>query len=340
MSSAPLPPLSFADSQLAQALTELLEVSYELETLRSDEVDGSSSCHPPDISRTSGTNGTHENGSNGPSGLDMLTTRLLELRQSASQQTDDQVSNGNHQETTLHPSIGFVRETLAWARVDALSLAILDLVSTRQDDEASVARSRRAGGSLELDLEGHDDSLPSYNQHEGAAPPPDYQAGLSSSSQKVSSKKAGEAELSEQSYAPISQEKMHRELDGLTTAIERFQHASSRLLDQRSEPSSKRTSKAEVEARIERNRMNELEQIWKLIERTHGRRRDVDNTRVDGEELAARREARRKRYLEGLLEQGEETRLSDQDAESGVVNPDLARARDMRNVSPLSSRED
>ena len=315
ISSSPLPPLSFADSQLAQALTELLEVSYELEALRPR--DNASASHAT-VDGTDEVNGGE---------LTALAKELHELQDSASLRSRYRGVTGDALE--LHPSIGVVRETLAWARVDALSHAILDLVSTRQHD--GVTSQARSNAS-ELYRHGHEDGLPSYAQVDGGDQPPDYQAGHSTLPNKFAADKSRQSTSSDRSYVP-SQEKMYRELDGLTTAIERLQHASPQLQEQRSEMSNRPRLNADVQARIERNKMRELEEIWRLIERSHGRRRDVDNTRVDAEDLALKREARRKRYLEGLLEQGEETRLSDQDAEMGKVNPDLARARDLRDVS-------
>jgi hypothetical protein len=86
---------------------------------------------------------------------------------------------------------------------------------------------------------------------------------------------------------------------------------------------------------MERDKMRELEEIWKLIERTHGRRRNADGTRVDLEEIESRRQERRKRFFEGLVESSEMSRMSNQDAQAPLrgVDADLAKARDLRDVS-------
>jgi len=319
ISSSSLPPLSFADSQLAQALTELLEVSYELETLRPRG--------DPDLFSSTSIGASEVKGTNG---LDTLAENLHELQNSVVNKTRNGAAAGEYP-AGIHPSIGVVRETLAWARADALSHAILDLVSARQHDADITSQHKTTDGYLGLNIHGHDDGPPSYAQHDDPTQPPAYQE--PSSSTEKPTEKSQYSTSSDHPQNPARPENMHTELDGLATEIERFQHASPQLEDQRSAMPSKPKTKTEVQARIERNKMLELEQIWELIERTHGRRRDVDNTRVNVEELAARREARRKMYLEGLLEHGEETRLIDQDAKPGSVNSDLVRARDLRNVS-------
>lgn len=307
-SSTPLPPLSFNDSQLAQALMELLEVSYALEAL-----------HP---GRTaSSPNLAIESAEPGEDHLSRLSEQMETLQTLV--QTRQESSQADRNGDRLHATIGLVREELAWARVDALSHAVLELVSERRRDGKQV-NGQASGQDME-------EQPPAYWQD--ATDLPSYLAESSTSSAKEYLDKERPSISSVRDNGSGTREKELAELDDVTSAIERLQASSSRFDDQRSEPRAAKPT-AEVRARAERDKMRELDEIFRLIERSHARRRD--GTRVDVEELEARRLARRRRCLEVLLDQGEDGRLTGQDADESTekgVNPDLARARELRDVS-------
>ena len=308
--STPLPPLSFNDSQLAQALTELLEVSYDLEALS------------PRLPARAASAATESEGASADD-LDRLSAQM-ETMQTLVQSRQEGSRTGRNGES-LHPTVGLVREELAWARMDALSHAILELVSERRRDGQLVH-----GEASDYDV---GEKPPAYTSD--ATDLPSYQAEPSTSRGNASLGKERTSMSSDRASGSISREKDMAELDDMTLAIERLQASSSRLDGQRSEARPVRSA-AEVKARAERDKMRELDEIFRLIEKSNARRRD--GTRVDADELEARRLARRRRYLEELLDQGEDTRLSGQDAACSAdreVNPDLTRARELRDVSSL-----
>jgi hypothetical protein len=91
--------------------------------------------------------------------------------------------------------------------------------------------------------------------------------------------------------AQLGDEKRMRELDDLTTAIERLGQAAPQYLDQRSElrprtrqpahpqdnlVDEKERVQAEAPRMSQKEKMKELEEIWRRIERAHGKRRMRD----------------------------------------------------------------
>lgn len=233
------------DQQLAAALTDLLEVTYELESLRPSTL-----AQPlPADSQTS---------------YDDLIRQLAEL------QARRPVEQG------LHPVVNAVRERLAWERVESLSTAIQELVKARDGSNGdgqealppSYTQEEHANDVAEEDADRI--SLPSY--HDRHSPPPSLKSRTRHVQQpSITSTLNGN-------------EKMTRELEAVTDAIEKLQAVTPRFQDQRVEmragPSRLKQGR---EGMSERDKMRELEEIWEKIERAHGKgRARGDRQRTDG----------------------------------------------------------
>jgi len=82
---------------------------------------------------------------------------------------------------------------------------------------------------------------------------------------------------------------MLHELDNVTSAIERLQNAAPQMHDQRVEmrseagPSRLRDAN-QAKARMERDKMRELEEIWEKIERSHTKRGLKERVDLEGYE--------------------------------------------------------
>lgn len=267
--------LSQRDQRLATALTELLEVTYDLD----------SSDLPTGHSDSEGN----------------LEDSFLALKQSLDElQNAPRAPNGAEGgEASLHPAIYAVREELHWARLDSLSNAIMSLAQERRGAAGQATTSTIAAGRS------FEDTMampPRYSFDEQARGEGSEKATLPGYTDHVDHAEAARAELGKQKEVPESlqrsvsapREKMLMELDGLTDAIGRLHSAIPRLNDQRVEmkASSSKTpiTAPEVKARAEREKLRELEIIWEQIERTHGKGRMRDGPqRVDGAEWEERR---------------------------------------------------
>lgn len=315
---------------MAGALTELLEVSYELESLNPPSHHaGPSKMRVTEIESLAGIVKQMEDLQVAAQRRDVGTT----LRQ----------SNGSHNGS--HPAVLAVREELAWARIDILAHAIVELVSHRDDPPTNA--STAAGDEILHDEgqapNGHQGLPPSYTQHDDDSEPPQYLHPYEATSPSTIDKKGDTTEPDDVEKAPqrstslngTGREKLLRDFDEMSIAIERLQKSSPQLDQQRSELRDRERNRGEILQRMERDKMRELEEIWKLIERTHGRRRNADGTRVDLAEVEARRRERRRRWFEELVETTQAGRMSNQDAEGPLkgVDRDLAKARDLREVS-------
>ena len=273
-------PLSHHDGQLASALTELLDVCYELEQLQPSLQDAQDSS-PQSGTVTPTISKVEEPYRN-------LSQHVTELQKAARLRLTVEPASVPGP-SRLHPAVGVVREGLAWARVDALTHAILELVKSRP--------------SILVDTQ---DGLlpPSYSQHDQHPNfadrhlPPDYDLESSEPRPLISEKNRGKepSHITDIStpHVSTSGEKMMLEFDAVTDAIERLNAVAPRLQDQRVEMKAKSgLTRAEVRARMEKDKMRELEEIWDRIEKAHGKRRMVENgQRVDAEEIEARRAAR------------------------------------------------
>lgn len=267
--------LNYRDQRLATALTELLEVTYDL-----DSSDGSHVRHEPtDISLEDS--------------FEALEWCLADM-QTATRGECDRTHSLSDRGASLHPAIYAVREELAWARLDSLSTAILAIVRDRRsfsdvDDQMD--------GDVNRQNAAEEASLPPRYSFDGTsdgrtekADLPDYSDGpaertalAETGSTSILREKEAAGPLRRSVSAP--REKMLLELDGLTEAIDRLHSAIPRLNDQRVEmrASSSRTSfiSPSVRARAERDKQRELEIIWDQIERTHGKSLSREGQRVD-----------------------------------------------------------
>jgi len=247
-----------------------------------------------------------------------------------------------------------VREELAWARLESLSTAVVALVKERKEaQEISVPGIGEASGSAPL----ADDVPPRYSfEQRGSiseAGLPTYAPGHQHDENPTDEKTKSSVHTPVSASTPTSapREKMLLELDGLADAIGRLHSVTPRLNDQRVEfrPSSSKsaTMPADLRARAEREKVRELELIWDQIERTHGKRRMKDVQRVDMAGWEDRRakqvrfrlyvsaDGQKKHYLESLFDKTDGNRLEGQDSVKGKVDAELARARDLRDVSHL-----
>lgn len=260
--------LPIQDQRLATALTEMLELTYDLDS--------------PDTSHAQ----QGQNTARLQDSFEALAKSLEEL-----QDTPRTGSNGDNghpkSDQALHPSVDAVREELAWARLDSLGSIVMTLV-----------RERRDGSETESDpadeWQGEDEGgLPPRYSFDGAADAQADKAVLPDYSDPPATNDNGrlDATLDKQASESLRRsvsaprEKMMLELDGLTDAIDRLHSVIPRLNDQRIEmrASSSKTSviSPAAKARAERDKLRELEIIWDQIERTHGRGRSKDGQRVD-----------------------------------------------------------
>jgi hypothetical protein len=268
--------------QLASALTELLEVCYELETFRPPTPRPPIESLPPTASSSS-TVDIHTS-------YAALTQHLSDLQSAAqSRRSSSDMTRPSPEE--LHPAINVVREELAWARVDSLSHAVLQLVRARGEQNETHEQNGMKGdentydpfassddlangvdalppsySQVEHDDDGADHmSLPGYHDHPSSSP----SCPLIYKKEKLDKPPRS----SQVTSPPASREKMIRELDAVTVAIERLYAVTPQMLDQRVEL---RTSVREG-WEIERDKLRELEEIWDRIERAHGKRRMWDD---------------------------------------------------------------
>ena len=269
--------LSSQDQRLAVALTELLEVTYDLES--------------SDVAPLPADEGNSGNA------FQALTGRLEDL-QNVSRPSPSLARN---EEGSLHPSILVVREELAWERLGTLSNVVVALIREKKEAQAAKEAEKDDRGhsapSHKIPATDDDMSPPRYSldgQEEAdfqKGPLPDYASDQPTSSDDQKSKEASTSSLSIQSTS-APREKMLLELDGLTDAIGRLHSVTPRLNDQRVEmkaSSSKTPITRDLRARAEREKIRELELIWDQIERTHGKRRMGDGQRVDMADWSERR---------------------------------------------------
>ncbi|KAK8861412.1 hypothetical protein IAR55_002231 [Kwoniella newhampshirensis] len=336
-------------SQLAGALTELLQVTYQLEDLMLPSPDLSQPPLPVPLTASSQTAA--------PTGeettLDTLAGHLSSLQSARNEAEEATPSSSSSRIARIHPTISAVREKLAWARLESLSHAVTELARGRSrsaEDPPSYEQhhDHPTDGNRSVEVEGHH-NLPEYQELEDTevgAP-----SGDKGQSERLEEPKEDGKDQDRSSLAltphPAQREKMLHDLDAVTSAIERLYSVAPQYNDQRVESRGFHSdsnlperrsghdgmmeqdttlNKAE-KIRMDRLKMKELEEIWKLIERTHGKGGEIGQ-KVDGEEWNSRS---RERFLDRLVAQTENGRMEDQDSATGTVNADLARARDLRN---------
>ncbi|WVF67080.1 hypothetical protein IAT40_001825 [Kwoniella sp. CBS 6097] len=168
-----------ASTQLAAALTDLLEVTYELDDLLPPTPNFSANITPNTVhSATFGDSPTDTDDARRPhvpgydNSFDALTRVLVELHdariadaedEGASSTTIQQVANcdqdkhpqNGHDRKGLHPAINVVREELAWERLESLTTAVLEL-------------SRQRGATMENGHSGENE-LPDQDQPHSTA---------------------------------------------------------------------------------------------------------------------------------------------------------------------------
>jgi hypothetical protein len=300
------------EQRLAAALTELLEVSYELESFR------------PSPAYVESERDTVSANTASPDDVDVdvdasfaaLREHLMVLQSSAAQRTpgDYAYSANASGAARIHPAINVVREELAWARVETLAHAVLEMIRDRADGrehgEGMISVGSDLNGIYEMpprySFDGVTNHDPPGYEHEAYAV--DHKQTFES--EKEESHSHPEASSSTRGPGePASGEKMLGELDAVTDAIERLAHIAPRLQNQRVELrqatavststlTSASTSAAQEQASggtkemSEKEKMRELEEIWAKIEKAHGKRRIRDGQRADREGWEQRRLAR------------------------------------------------
>lgn len=263
--------LSQRDQRLATALTELLEVTYDLDS-------------------TDLPTGHSDSEGNLEDSFHALKQSLDEL-----QNAPRALNGADGGETSLHPAIYAVREELHWARLDSLSNAIVSLVQERKDavgqngSDTIASTSRFSEDTMGMPPRYSFDEEEARGQGSEKSSLPGYTDHMDNATESP------RTELGKQKQAPeplersvsAPREKMMLELDGLTDAIGRLHSAIPRLNDQRVEMRASSSkipmTSPEISARAERDKQRELEIIWEQIERTHGKGRMRDGPqRVDG----------------------------------------------------------
>ncbi|WVW79954.1 hypothetical protein I302_101927 [Kwoniella bestiolae CBS 10118] len=358
-SSSPSTSLSESHSQLASALTDLLEVTYELDDLLPPSTNPTpSTIHVESFPDSNVEDGSQENKMK--TSFNALTNLLEGLQDARLNEVSGEHQGTERKEGELHPAIKVVREELAWQRLESLSFAIISLSQGNFAPSAPASQDGKQGQRNSL---GTDSGLPpSYEQFldhhhtptqkdsDNTSLLPSYhdihseevEAGPSS---PVKSQQPHPESPTSMSNGPTAtREKMLQELDSLTSAIERLSSVAPRLHDQRVElkPTSRsakvlgnrdgtdqRSMSKEEKIKLERQKMKELEEIWDKIERAHGKRRIrvEEGQRADGEGWEKRT---RERFINRIVDQAEARRLEDQDSVMGSVDAELARARDLR----------
>lgn len=255
------------DQQLAAALTDLLEATYDLEQLCSV------TPKPP---------GSELDTSTLDDSFDALG-RVLE------QVSAREAPSENGRASDIHPAINVVREELAWNRIDALGSAVQDLARGRP--------ARREAVQVQEDPPRYSsDDRDSRSVAEG---PPAYIRDAAARSTLDDNK--GQVEEAVDVSSSAVQEKMMSELDAMAAAIERLHRISPRLHNQRhAQDSTTNRDRVGINGdaasiaspKSEQAKMKELEEIWDMIERAHRGRRALEGQRSGMDSVAASRRRR------------------------------------------------
>lgn len=259
--------LSPHDQQLAAALTDLLETTYDLEQL---------------LDIVSAPPASHLDQSTPEDSFDALA-KVLE------QVSDREVPDSVRRESDIHPAIDIVREELAWNRVDALGTAV-----------QSLARERAARREAN-----HFHGEPPRYSFDGRSSGSSTQAPPSYDNHTATRSTLGQHKDRDEGTTDVPpsalQDKMMMELDAMAAAIERLHGVSPRLHNQRSigDQGSARVRNGingdipkTAGPRIEKAKMRELEEIWDKIERAHRGRRALEEQRSGMDVVAASRRRR------------------------------------------------
>lgn len=251
-----------SDDRLAQALMELLEVTYELEDLTPSPAE-SVLQEERGEEVVIGDSGSLEN----------LTSQLDKLQAARVASRPQTPIIGTYSDASaIHPAIRIVRLEFSWARLESLSLAVVEL--SRQRYQQST--------------EDRETSPPSYETyHNGSQELPQYSEvnshGSSASVSKLADSPTAKDDFtsrssleSSRSRRPADREKMLNELEAVTSAIERLYSISPQLSNQRVEfrplarsstegrhHQNNETVDLKVDERVdEGQKMKELDEIW------------------------------------------------------------------------------
>jgi hypothetical protein len=326
--SSPPTVLSPAQQRLAAALAELLEVSYELESFRPSPA--YVEYERDTVSADTPSPGDVDVDVDVDASFAALREHLTVLQSSAVQRTPGEYAYSANASgaARIHPAINVVREELAWARVETLAHAVLEMIRDRTDGHGQGQGHGHENGhgegmsSMEDDLNGIDEMPPRYS-FDGVTnhDPPRYELEVYADDHKQTfenekdeshSHSRPEASSSTRDHGePASGEKMLVELNAVTDAIERLAHIAPRLQNQRVElrPATAVSTSASASASTsasaaqgqtscgtkemsEKEKMREVEEIWAKIEKAHGKRRIRDGQRADREGWEQRRLAR------------------------------------------------
>ncbi|OCF58097.1 hypothetical protein L486_04126 [Kwoniella mangroviensis CBS 10435] len=362
--------LSESSSQLSSALTDLLEVTYELDELLPPSTDPTPSALHTDTFPDTPQPDEDEPQENKIKNSFNALTNLLEGLQDARLQDDVELprqkeSQTERKEGELHPAIKVVREELAWQRLESLMFAIISL---SQGGSPSLVSAEGLAQEQHSELKQKNSSTPSTFGTDNGLPPsyeqfsdhqhrpasqtdnlsllPSYQdihsdhnldqdqAGPSS---PIKSKQLKEPSPSNGPTA--TREKMLQELDSLTSAIERLSSIAPRLHDQRVELKLKlKSPRGVVDERSmsKEDKMKLERQKMKELEEIWDKIERAHGKRRIRVEDGQRADGdgwekrTRERFMNRIVDQAEARRLEDQDSMMGSVDAELARARDLR----------
>ncbi|KAE8539769.1 hypothetical protein D1P53_003706 [Cryptococcus gattii VGV] len=313
-----------SDCQLAQALMELLEATYELESLTPTPAG-------PALQEERGVGVVRGE----IASLGNLTTQLDRLQSARVASRPQTPIIGTY--SGADPAMSMVRLELVWARLESLNLAIVELSHQRHQQSA----------------ENREASPPSYETyHDGSHELPQYSEVNPDTSSASLAKSADLPKLKDNSKSPSSlgpsttqtsanREKMLNELEAVTSAIERLYGVSPQLSNQRVEQRPQAPSSAEgrrnrnneiadvkANERVdEEQKMKELNEIWRQLQDVRRKREEMEGQRAD---FSTSHSRSKERYITQLIEKAEKQRLSSQDSEIGPIDIELAKARELR----------
>ncbi|OXB34620.1 hypothetical protein J007_05721 [Cryptococcus neoformans] len=314
-----------SDDQLAWAVMELLEVTYELEGLTPSPAESMLQKERGE-EVVIGDFGSLEN----------LTSQLDKLQSARMASRPQTPTIGTYTDASaLHPAISMVRLELARARLESLILAVVEL--SRQRHQQSTKNRETSPPSYETYHNGSHE-LPQYSE----ANPNASSASVSKLADSPTAKgdfRSRSSLESSRSRRSADREKMLNELEAVTSAVERLYSVCPQLSNQRVEvrPLARSSTKdrhhrndetADLNAdeRVdEGQKMKELDEIWLQLQ--GAKRKRMERQRADVNTSQSRS---KEKFIARLVEQAEKRRLPSQDGEMGAVDGELAKARELR----------
>nr|ODN85233.1 hypothetical protein L203_05186 [Cryptococcus depauperatus CBS 7841] len=311
------------DNELAGALMELLEVTYELEGFVSPISD-------PVIEQVDSSIAREEQ----PVHVESLKTLTaqLEMLQLAC------LKNAPLSPTSANPDVIVtgVRQGMVWARIESLSRTVMEFAKRREP------KAQKTKESLPPSYEIHDNmtSPPRYSEHDSTTNA--YSSTEEKDQPVMSEKKPQYSHDAIERQPTAQQEKMFNELEVVTAAIERLYSVAPQLQNQRVELRS-RVQREDLstsrhlsgsiqkdeyqvegeEGKLEQIKLQELNCIYQMLQKS--KNGIMHDQRVDLEDLENRS---KEKFIRRVIEQSEASRLIGQDSKMGNVDADLAMARD------------